>query len=66
MAIPRNKNLTKQLNSYSYVIAITLQDLLQRTKQALNWNPINLIDWYQPIESISGPLAHENFHSGGI
>ena len=36
MAIPRNKNLTKQLNSYSYVIAITLQGLLQRTKRALN------------------------------
>ena len=35
MAIPRNKNLTKQLNSYSYVIAITLQGLLQRTKRAL-------------------------------
>jgi hypothetical protein len=35
MAIPRNKKLTKQLNSYSYVIAITLQSLLQRTKRAL-------------------------------
>ena len=36
MAIPpRNKNLTKQLNSYSYVIAITLQGLLQRTKRVL-------------------------------
>ena len=38
MAIPRNKNLTKQLNSYSYVIAITLQGLLQRTKRALSLN----------------------------
>jgi hypothetical protein len=36
MAIPRNKNITKQLNSYSYVIAITLQGLLQRTKRALS------------------------------
>ena len=34
MAIPHNKNLTKQLNNYSYVIAITLQSLLQRTKRA--------------------------------
>ena len=37
MTIPRNKNLTKQLNSYSYVIAITLQGLLQRTKRALSF-----------------------------
>jgi hypothetical protein len=36
MTIPRNKNITKQLNSYSYVIVITLQDLLQRTKRAFN------------------------------
>ena len=35
MTIPCNKNITKQLNSYSYVIAITLQGLLQRTKRAL-------------------------------
>jgi hypothetical protein len=36
MTIPCNKNITKQLNNYSYVIAITLQGLLQRTKRALN------------------------------
>ena len=36
MTIPCNKNLTKQLNNYSYVIAITLLCLLQRTKQTLN------------------------------
>ncbi len=36
MTIPYNKNITKQLNSYSYVIPITLQNLLQRTKRALN------------------------------
>jgi hypothetical protein len=36
MTIPRNKNLTKQLNSYFYVITITLQGLLQRTKRALS------------------------------
>ena len=35
MTIPYNKNITKQLNSYFYV-TITLQSLLQRTKQALN------------------------------
>jgi hypothetical protein len=35
MTIPRNKNITKQLNNYSYVIVITLQGLLQRTKRAL-------------------------------
>ncbi len=38
MTIPYNKNVTKQLNSYSYVIAITLQGLLQRTKWALKLN----------------------------
>ena len=36
MTIPRNKNITKQLNSYSYVIAITLQDILQHTKRTLD------------------------------
>ena len=35
MTIPCNKNIIKQLNSYSYVIAITLQGLLQRTKRVL-------------------------------
>ena len=35
MTIPCNKNITKQLNNYSYVIAITLHDLLQRIKRAL-------------------------------
>ena len=35
MTIPCNKNITKQLNSYFYVIAITLQGLLQRSKRAL-------------------------------
>jgi hypothetical protein len=38
MTIPRNKNIIKQLNSYSYVIAITLQDLLQHTKRALKFD----------------------------
>jgi hypothetical protein len=35
MTIHCNKNITKQLNSYSYVIAITLRCLLQRTTRAL-------------------------------
>ena len=38
MTIPYNKNITKQLNNYSYVIAITLQGLLQRTKWTLKLN----------------------------
>ena len=36
MTISCNKNITKQLNSYSYVIVITLQGLLQRTKRAID------------------------------
>ena len=42
MTIHCNKNITKQLNNYSYVIAITLQNLLQPTKQALE---IKLVDF---------------------
>ena len=38
MTIPRNKNIIKQLNSYSYVIAIILQDLLERIKWALKFD----------------------------
>ena len=48
MVIPRNKNLTKQLNSYSYVIAITLQGLLQRTKRALIVNTFNYLELVWP------------------
>jgi hypothetical protein len=46
MTIPRNKNITKQLNTYSYVIAITLQDLLQRNKHTLDgiiWERFGLL-----------------------
>jgi hypothetical protein len=42
MTILCNKNITKQLNSYSYVIVITLQCLLQRTKRALRIDGIVL------------------------
>ena len=35
MTILYNKNITKQVNNYSYVIAITLQGLLQHTKRVL-------------------------------
>ena len=47
MTIHCNKNITKQLNSYSYEITITLHDLLQCTKRALRvlqvWHKLN--DW---------------------
>jgi hypothetical protein len=55
MTIPCNKNITKQLNSYSYIIIIILQDLLQRTKQALS-NDGARGNW--PLHPLAPPLVH--------
>ena len=58
MTIPRNKSITKQLNSYSYIIAITLQGLLQRTKCILNVYSLLLHKWWVPLYILINETHH--------